>query len=82
MHQEGAARAGLNGSKICLWDFFKIYILFQGFTRGLMRGTLLTYSRDIPSFSTYFLTYEFFRANLFARPTQESTSGKARLELS
>jgi len=47
----------------------------QGFTRGLMRGTLLTYSRDIPSFSTYFLTYEFFRANLFARPTQESTSG-------
>lgn len=34
----------------------------NGFSRGLMRGTMLTYSRDIPSFTTYFLTYEFFRS--------------------
>ena len=34
----------------------------DGFTRGLMRGTMLTYARDVPSFTTYFLSYEFFRS--------------------
>lgn len=29
--------------------------------RSLFKGTLLTYSRDVPSFTTYFLSYEYLR---------------------
>lgn len=33
--------------------------------RSLWRGTLLTYARDIPSFGTYFFTYELLRHEIF-----------------
>ena len=33
----------------------------HGFRAGLMRGTILTYARDVPSFATYFVTYEFVK---------------------
>jgi len=34
--------------------------------RGLFKGTLITYARDVPSFATYFLVYDFFRQKLKA----------------
>jgi len=45
----------------------------HGLARGVMRGTVLTYARDVPSFATYFLVYEFFR-NRFLNPEKDSGS--------
>ena len=36
---------------------------------GVFRGTLITYARDMPSFATYFLVYEYLRHNFFTDPT-------------
>ena len=47
----------------------------NGFRQGLFRGTTLTYARDVPSFATYFLTYEAIRSFLLkedAAPTQDN----------
>ena len=40
------------------------------------RGTLLTYARDIPSFATYFLTYEYVRSFLSSHQNSHETNGK------
>lgn len=42
------------------WSCFKQIVANEG-PRGLFKGTLITYARDMPSFATYFLVYDFLR---------------------
>ena len=45
------------------------------------RGTLLTYARDIPSFATYFLTYEVVRTFLKSQTSSEETKTTSKLRI-
>ena len=59
------------GQMACL----KHIIAQEGF-RGVFKGTLVTYARDMPSFSTYFLVYELLRHKVFMDENGSmSTSG-------
>ncbi len=48
--------------------------LILGLRRGLYKGTLLTYSRDLPSFATYFFAYERLRHWTGAAALEEAES--------
>ena len=45
------------------------------------RGTLLTYARDIPSFSTYFLTYEVVRSFLKSHTNSKEAKTTSKLRI-
>merc|ERR1711997_368549 len=51
------------------WSCFKQIMRTEG-PRGVFKGTLITYARDMPSFATYFLVYDFLRQNI---SSQESS---------
>ena len=42
------------------WACFK-NILFTEGIRGVFKGTLVTFARDMPSFATYFVVYDLMR---------------------
>ena len=42
------------------WACFK-QILRQEGVKGVFKGTLVTFSRDMPSFATYFLVYDILK---------------------
>ena len=42
------------------WACFK-NILFTEGIRGVFKGTLVTFARDMPSFATYFVVYDIMR---------------------
>ena len=42
----------------------------EGF-KGLFKGTLVTYARDMPSFATYFLVYESLQQNFFEKNNKD-----------
>ena len=56
-------------------------IKFQLMHLCYFRGTLLTYARDIPSFSTYFLTYEVVRSFLKSHTSSEETKTTSKLRI-
>ena len=45
----------------------------EGF-KGLFKGTLITYARDMPSFATYFFVYEYLQDKVFSDSSQGRTS--------
>jgi len=42
--------------------------------KGLFKGTLITYARDMPSFATYFFVYEYLQDKVFSDSSQGRTS--------
>jgi len=52
---------------------FKKIIFNEGF-RGLFKGTLITYARDMPSFATYFLVYEVLKNKFFDKDSESAKS--------
>ena len=46
------------------------YLIRHHGLQSLWRGTLLTYCREIPSFATYFTTYEILRTKLMPNPEE------------
>lgn len=45
------------------YSCFKQIVSKEGL-KGIFKGTLVTYARDMPSFATYFVVYDFLRNNL------------------
>ena len=61
----------INGQVACLK-----HIIAQEGVQGVFKGTLVTFARDMPSFSTYFLVYEMLRYKFFTDTNGvTSTSG-------
>ena len=59
----------INGQLACL----KHIIAQEGF-KGVFKGTMITFARDMPSFSTYFLVYEMLRFKFFTDHDNGTTS--------
>ena len=59
----------INGQFACL----KHIIAQEGF-KGVFKGTMITFARDMPSFSTYFLVYEMLRFKFFTDHDNGTTS--------
>ena len=64
--------------KLGQWDCFKNIIKNEGF-KGLFKGTLVTYARDMPSFATYFLVYESLQQNIFEKSKEVSEEEESKI---
>lgn len=60
-------RAQIRGDSVSPWNLSKQIYAQEGY-RGIFKGLNLTICREIPAFSTYFLTYEFITRNCGGEP--------------
>ena len=56
------------------WACFKHILASEGL-RGVFKGTMVTYARDMPSFATYFVVYDYLRNNLVIQNGTSSIFG-------